>query len=151
MNEEELEYAVKRIEHMEKMFDEVQTAFKSDKNFFKNYGEIMLFPTPSFSFPLSTSPCDIPDIRIGEYSFSLLRNLADCIKAGKDLNNCLGKSILQKGAVVVMYRNGKALAAAEVFEKKVVCVLAKNNESINDFPPLKKAFEEWSRKTGFQY
>ena len=38
MNEEELEYAVKRIEHMEKMFDEVQTAFKSDKNFFKNEG-----------------------------------------------------------------------------------------------------------------
>ena len=40
---------------------------------------------------------------------------------------------------------------SEVFEKKVVCVLAKNNESINDFPPLKKAFEEWRRKTGFQY
>ena len=128
-----------------------QKKWKVDKNFFINYGEIMLFPTPSFSFPLSTSSFDIPDIRIGEYSFSLLRNLADYRKAGKDLNNCLGKSILQKGAVVVMYRNGKALAAAEVFEKKVVCVLAKNNESINDFPPLKKAFEEWRRKTGFQY
>lgn len=38
MNEEELEYAVKRIEHMEKMFDEVQAAFKSDNNFFKNEG-----------------------------------------------------------------------------------------------------------------
>ena len=128
-----------------------QKKWKVDKNFFINDGEIMLFPTPSFSFPLSTSSFDIPDIRIGEYSFSLLRNLADYRKAGKDLNNCLGKSILQKGAVVVMYRNGKALAAAEVFEKKVVCVLAKNNESINDFPPLKKAFEEWRRKTGFQY
>ena len=38
MNEEELEYAVKRIEHMEKMFDEVQAAFKSDNHFFKNEG-----------------------------------------------------------------------------------------------------------------
>ena len=36
MNTEELEYAIKRIEHMEKMFDEVQAAFKSDNNFFEN-------------------------------------------------------------------------------------------------------------------
>ncbi len=128
-----------------------QEKWERNKNFFVNYGEIILFPMPSFSFPLSTPLCDIPDIHIGEYSFRQLRNLADCRKAGKDLNNCLGKSIFQKGVVIVMYRNEKAIAPAEVFENKVMRVLAKNNEPINDFPHFKKAFEEWSRKTGFQY
>ena len=39
MEKEELSYAVERIEHMEKMFDEVKNAFKNDPDFLKN--EIM--------------------------------------------------------------------------------------------------------------
>ena len=36
MEKEELSYAVERIEHMEKMFDEVKNAFENDPNFNKN-------------------------------------------------------------------------------------------------------------------
>ena len=36
MTSEELGYVVERIEHLEKIFDEVQNAFKNDANFFEN-------------------------------------------------------------------------------------------------------------------
>ncbi len=36
MNKEEIGYAIERIEHLERIFDEVQTAFKSDINFLDN-------------------------------------------------------------------------------------------------------------------
>jgi len=36
MEKEELSYVVERIEHMEKMFDEVKNAFENDPNFNKN-------------------------------------------------------------------------------------------------------------------
>lgn len=36
MTKEEIGYAIERIEHLEKVFDEVETAFKNDPDFFKN-------------------------------------------------------------------------------------------------------------------
>ena len=36
MTNEELEHVIERIEHLEKIFDEVQTAFKNDPKFFEN-------------------------------------------------------------------------------------------------------------------
>ena len=36
MTNEELEHVVERIEHLEKIFDEVQNAFKNDPNFLEN-------------------------------------------------------------------------------------------------------------------
>ncbi len=36
MKKEELEFAKERIEHMEKMFDEVTSAFKNDPDFMEN-------------------------------------------------------------------------------------------------------------------
>ena len=36
MTNEEIEYAIERIEHLEKIFDEVQNSFKNDQNFFEN-------------------------------------------------------------------------------------------------------------------
>lgn len=36
MQKEEIEYAVKRIEHMEKIFDETEQAFKNDPYFYKD-------------------------------------------------------------------------------------------------------------------
>lgn len=36
MNSEEIGYAAQRIEHMEKVFDEVRLAFESDPDFFEN-------------------------------------------------------------------------------------------------------------------
>ena len=36
MTNEEIEYAIERIEHLEKIFDEVQNSFKNDANFFEN-------------------------------------------------------------------------------------------------------------------
>ena len=36
MTNEELEHVIERIEHLEKIFDEVQNAFKNDPDFFEN-------------------------------------------------------------------------------------------------------------------
>ena len=36
MTKEEIGYAVERIEHLERIFDEVKESFISDKNFFEN-------------------------------------------------------------------------------------------------------------------
>ena len=36
MTNEEIEYAIERIEHLERIFDEVQNSFKNDQNFFEN-------------------------------------------------------------------------------------------------------------------
>ncbi len=36
MTKEEIGYAVERVEHLEKIFDEVKESFISDKNFFEN-------------------------------------------------------------------------------------------------------------------
>ena len=36
MTNEELEHVVERVEHLEKIFDEVQNAFKNDPKFFEN-------------------------------------------------------------------------------------------------------------------
>ena len=36
MTNEEIGYVIERIEHLEKIFDEVQNSFKNDRNFFEN-------------------------------------------------------------------------------------------------------------------
>ena len=36
MTNEEIEYAIERIEHLERIFDEVQNSFKNDPNFLEN-------------------------------------------------------------------------------------------------------------------
>lgn len=36
MTNEEIGYIIERIEHLEKIFDEVQNSFKNDRNFFEN-------------------------------------------------------------------------------------------------------------------
>ena len=36
MTNEEIEYAIERIEHLERIFDEVQNSFKNDQNFLEN-------------------------------------------------------------------------------------------------------------------
>ena len=36
MTNEEIGYIIERIEHLEKIFDEVQTSFKNDPKFFEN-------------------------------------------------------------------------------------------------------------------
>ena len=36
MTNEELEHVIERVEHLEKIFDEVQNAFKNDPKFFEN-------------------------------------------------------------------------------------------------------------------
>ncbi len=36
MTNEEIEYAIERIEYLERIFDEVQNSFKNDQKFFEN-------------------------------------------------------------------------------------------------------------------
>ena len=36
MTNEEIEYAIERIEHLERIFDEVQNSFKNDPDFLEN-------------------------------------------------------------------------------------------------------------------
>ncbi len=81
--------------------------------------------------------------QIREYTFIPIKTLAECRKAGVELDNCLVDYSCSNNPIVVVKRNNKAVAAIEVKGTHVIQAYAKDNEELTEFPVLNDAIEEY--------
>ena len=81
--------------------------------------------------------------QIREYSFIPIKTLAECHKAGVELNNCLVDYSCSNNPIVVVKRNNKVVAAIEVKGTHVIQAYAKDNEELTEFPVLNEAIEDY--------
>lgn len=124
-------------------------SFPSDIDMFYLYGCDL--PGSRFSVPVpgnTTGSNRYSEFEccIRGHSFTRLKNSAEYIKAGNMLHNCLTDWREIDGAVYVVMKNNKYLAAVQVKDDKIVQVYADNNESIRKHKNLYDIYKIWKDK-----
>lgn len=86
------------------------------------------------------------------YTFTVLRNRNQFFTAAKELQNCLktGKFF---NPIVGMVKNGRYIAAIEIYEKNrwVIQALIKNNQCIEEDKTAYNAMKKWCAKNKLHY
>lgn len=101
---------------------------------------------PAFGIPMQKPEPYIRDCVIDDYEFFWLKNSMDYGEAGVQLHNCLGSWDPQKPAVLCVRRQGKIIAAIEVFDHRVVQARTIHNRRLYDDPGLFAAYTKWVEK-----
>jgi hypothetical protein len=85
----------------------------------------------------------------GGFSFRLLRNAAEYVKAGRRLSNCLvqWKSFIAGGnAVFIVWEGEIPVAAVEVENAMIVQANLSHNEALRSDPEVEAAVKCWAEK-----
>jgi len=99
-----------------------------------------------FSVPMKVPHKTIRDCIIDDFSFCWLRNGNEYYLVGKTLKNCLISWSSTNNPVVVVRKEGKAVAAIEVGIKGVHQALGYRNTGINRICGLSEAYKKWLKK-----
>ncbi len=102
-------------------------------------------PVPETSLSMYSSM----ETAFGGFSFRLLRNAAEYVKAGRRLSNCLvqWKSFIAGGnAVFIVWEGEIPVAAVEVENAMIVQAKLSHNEALRSDPEVEAAVKCWAEK-----
>lgn len=99
------------------------------------------------SIPIHPKLSELKEQVVDGYKFIWLKTNSQFVKAGNELNNCLGTMSFDN-PVFAMQRHGKNVAAIEVDidDASVVQAYIKNNEEISSDKKIYNAFSVWCRR-----
>lgn len=96
-----------------------------------------------YSIPMHAVSERIVDCVIDGFSFEWLRARSDYVRAGHELNNCLGEWTPGSNPVVIIKQKSRTLAAVELDADRVVQVRAEDNAFIGRDEMLYRAYKKW--------